>query len=137
MFFYTSKVLLQKIIEEILIKKVLLLVKCSFTENYGRNLDQKGSFNCQRFFYRKSYKKSLSKMFFYRTLSKKSCSKSIFLYFKSSGKYNLKIVLWITFWSCRIENMKGHMSCKLFCYLPRLCQKISQKLCKGCYQMKT
>ena len=77
-FFYTSKVLLQKFIEEILIKKVLLLIKCSFTENYPRNLDQKGSFNCQRFFYRKSYKKSLSKRFFYIKLLKKSCSKSFF-----------------------------------------------------------
>jgi hypothetical protein len=84
-FFYTSKVLLQKIIEEILIKKVLLLVKGSytenyirnldqqeeilmkkalllvkgsFTENYRRNLDQKGSFTGQRFFYRKLSKKS-------------------------------------------------------------------------------
>jgi hypothetical protein len=27
-------------------QKVLLLVKVSFTENYQRNLDQKGSFTC-------------------------------------------------------------------------------------------
>ena len=76
-----SKVLLQKIIEEILIKKVLLLIKGSFTENYGRNLDwrgslrvkgsfienngrnldQKGSFTGQRFFYRKLWMKAWSK----------------------------------------------------------------------------
>ena len=42
-FFYSLKVLFQKIIEEILIKKVLLLIKGSFPENYRRNLDQKGS----------------------------------------------------------------------------------------------
>jgi uncharacterized protein YxeA len=53
-----SKVLLQKIIEEILIKKVLLHLKGSFTENYRRNLDQKGPFTRQRFFYRKLSKKS-------------------------------------------------------------------------------
>ena len=64
-FFYMSKVLLQNIIEEILIKKVLLLVKGSFTENYQRNLDQKGSFTHQRFFYRKLSNKSWSKRFFY------------------------------------------------------------------------
>jgi dTDP-4-dehydrorhamnose 3,5-epimerase-like enzyme len=40
-----KKVLLQKIIEQILIKKFFyLLVKGSFTENYRINLDQKGSF---------------------------------------------------------------------------------------------
>ena len=64
-FFYMSKVLLQNIIEEILIKKVLLHIKGSFTENYRRNLDQKGSFTRQRFFYRKLSKKSWSKRFFY------------------------------------------------------------------------
>ena len=31
---------MQKIIEEIFIKKVLLLIKISFTENYQRTLDQ-------------------------------------------------------------------------------------------------
>jgi hypothetical protein len=64
-FFYTSKVLLQKIIEEILIKKVLLHIKGSFTENLWRNFDQKGFFTRQRFFYRKLSKKSWSKRFFY------------------------------------------------------------------------
>jgi hypothetical protein len=45
-----KKVLLQKIIEEILIKKFLLHVKGSLTENYRRNLDQKGSFTRQSSF---------------------------------------------------------------------------------------
>ena len=69
-FFYTSEVLLQKIFEEILNKKVflrlvLLYVKGSFTENYWRNLDQTGSFARQRFFHRKPLKKFWSKRFFY------------------------------------------------------------------------
>ena len=59
-FFYLSKVLLQKIIEEILIKKVLLHIKSSFTENHRRNLDQKGSFTGQNFFSLK-YERNLDK----------------------------------------------------------------------------
>ena len=68
-FFYSSNVLLQKVMEEILIKKVLLIkgsftenhiknlcVKGSFTECYQRNLAQKVSFILQMFFYRKLLK---------------------------------------------------------------------------------
>ena len=83
-FFYSSKILLQKVIEKILIKQVLWLVKDSFTENYRINLDQKGSFTRQRFFYRKLSNKSWSnrfftrQRFFYRKLSNKSWSNRFF-----------------------------------------------------------
>ena len=70
-----SKVFLQKIIEEILIKKIPVQAKGSFIENYWRNLDQKGSFT-------ENYRINLdqkgffeNQRFFYRTLSKKSWSK--------------------------------------------------------------
>ena len=42
-----------------------LSFKGSCTENYGINLDQKGSFTCQSFFYKKLLKKSWLKRFFY------------------------------------------------------------------------
>ena len=83
-FFYLSKILLQKVIEKILIKQVLWLVKDSFTENYRINLDQKGSFTRQRFFNRKLSNKSWSnrfftrQRFFYGKLSNKSWSNRFF-----------------------------------------------------------
>ena len=95
-FFYLSKILLQKVIEKILIKQVLWLVKDSFTENYRINLDQKGSFTRQRFFYRKLSNKSWSNRFFYsskilyRKLSKQSWSKGFFYMSKVFFTENIK-----------------------------------------------
>ena len=95
-FFYSSKILLQKVIEKILIKQVLWLVKDSFTENYRINLDQKGSFTRQRFFYRKLSNKSWSNRFFYsskilyRKLSKQSWSKGFFYMSKVFFTENIK-----------------------------------------------
>ena len=95
-FFYLSKILLQKVIEKILIKQVLWLVKDSFTENYRINLDQKGSFTRQRFFYRKLSNKSWSNRFFYlskilyRKLLKQSWSKGFFYMSKGFFTENIK-----------------------------------------------
>ena len=95
-FFYLSKILLQKVIKKILIKQVLWLVKDSFTENYRINLDQKGSFTRQRFFYRKLSNKSWSNRFFYsskilyRKLSKQSWSKGFFYMSKVFFTENIK-----------------------------------------------
>ena len=47
-----------------MIQNVLLPVKGSFTENYQRNLDQRGCFTCESVFYRKLSKKSWSKRLF-------------------------------------------------------------------------
>ena len=49
-----SKVLLQKIIEEILIKKLLLQVKGTFIEYYRRNLAQKVSFTLEEILIKKA-----------------------------------------------------------------------------------
>ena len=59
-----SKVLLQKIIEEILIKKICVHAKGFFTDNHRRNLDQKGSFTEK---YRRNFDQKgsfLSKVYF-------------------------------------------------------------------------
>ena len=60
-----------------------LLVKDSFTENYRINLDQTGSFTRQRFFNRKLSKKSWSKSFFYKKLSMKFWSNMSYCFIQS------------------------------------------------------
>ena len=78
------KGLLQKIIKEILIKKVVLLVKGSSTENYQRNLDQKDLCTRQRFFFTDNHRRNLDQKGSFTEKYRRNLDQKVFLNVKGS-----------------------------------------------------